>query len=296
MRQQRWTHPDDARRQPDPPAGAPASSSPREQPGRPTTERLCISRASRASVAEVVQRQAEAGIDVPSDGEFGKSHQLVAVRARAPERLRAPARAARRQPVPARRRPRRASPSSTPSSTRATARQRSQAPRIGRGLRRPDHATPARPRSSATSTTSRPRSKAAGVAEGFLPVAAPASVIPDRKNEYYKSEEELLRGDRARRCAPNTARSSTPGLLLQLDDARAAVTYDRMVPPASFAGLPQLGRRCTSRCSTTRIEGIPRGAHPLPRLLGQLARAAHHRRAAQGHRRPHPAACAPAPT
>ena len=25
------------------------------------------------------------------------------------------------------------------------------------------------------------------------------------------------------------------GLLVQLDDARAAVTYDRMVPPASFA-------------------------------------------------------------
>ena len=29
------------------------------------------------------------------------------------------------------------------------------------------------------------------VVEGFLPVAAPASVIPDRKNEYYKSEEDL---------------------------------------------------------------------------------------------------------
>jgi 5-methyltetrahydropteroyltriglutamate--homocysteine methyltransferase len=37
------------------------------------------------------------------------------------------------------------------------------------------------------------------------------------------------------RCARNTARSSTPGLELQLDDARLAVTYDRMVPPASFA-------------------------------------------------------------
>jgi len=29
------------------------------------------------------------------------------------------------------------------------------------------------------------------VEEGFLPVAAPASVIPDRKNEYYRSDEEL---------------------------------------------------------------------------------------------------------
>src|ERR1700757_2887668 len=31
------------------------------------------------------------------------------------------------------------------------------------------------------------------VEEAFLPVAAPASVIPDRKNEYYKSDVELIR-------------------------------------------------------------------------------------------------------
>src|SRR5499427_11095609 len=35
--------------------------------------------------------------------------------------------------------------------------------------------------------------KGVNVAEAFMPVAAPASVIPDRKNEYYKSEEELIR-------------------------------------------------------------------------------------------------------
>src|SRR6476619_1965643 len=29
------------------------------------------------------------------------------------------------------------------------------------------------------------------VEEAFLPVAAPASVIPDRKNEYYKTDEDL---------------------------------------------------------------------------------------------------------
>ena len=32
--------------------------------------------------------------------------------------------------------------------------------------------------------------KDAKVEEAFLPVAAPASVIPDRKNEYYKSDED----------------------------------------------------------------------------------------------------------
>ena len=75
--------------------------------------------------------------------------------------------------------------------------------------------------------------KGAGVVEGFLPVAAPASVIPDRRDEYYKSEEEGLQAIAdAMRVEYRTIVDA--GLLVQLDDARAAVTYDRMVPPASF--------------------------------------------------------------
>jgi len=62
----------------------------------------------------------------------------------------------------------------------------------------------------------------------------PASVIPDRKNEYYKSEEELIR---AIGSAMRTEYSMIieAGFVLQLDDARAAVSFDRMVPLASFA-------------------------------------------------------------
>jgi len=72
------------------------------------------------------------------------------------------------------------------------------------------------------------------IAEAFLPVAAPASVIPDRKNEYYKSDEELIRAiGAAMRTEYRTIIDA--GFVLQLDDARAAVTFDRMVPPASFA-------------------------------------------------------------
>jgi len=75
--------------------------------------------------------------------------------------------------------------------------------------------------------------KDAKVEEAFLPVAAPASVIPDRKNEYYKSEEELIRAiGAAMRTEYRTIIDA--GFVLQLDDARAAVTFDRMVPPASF--------------------------------------------------------------
>ena len=76
--------------------------------------------------------------------------------------------------------------------------------------------------------------KDAKVEEAFLPVAAPASVIPDRKNEYYKSEDDI---QAAIAAAMHTEYKMIidAGFLVQLDDARNAVTYDRMVPPATFA-------------------------------------------------------------
>src|SRR5256885_13668158 len=66
------------------------------------------------------------------------------------------------------------------------------------------------------------------VAEAFLPVAAPTSVIPDRKNEYYKSDDDLQQAiAEAMRVEYKTIVDA--GLLVQLDDARAAVSHDRMV-------------------------------------------------------------------
>jgi 5-methyltetrahydropteroyltriglutamate--homocysteine methyltransferase len=76
--------------------------------------------------------------------------------------------------------------------------------------------------------------KGTQVVEAFLPVAAPASVIPDRKNEYYNSDEELIRAIGAA-MRTEYRMIIDAGFVLQLDDARAAVTYDRMVPPKSFA-------------------------------------------------------------
>ena len=131
------------------------------------------------------------------------------------------------------------------------------------------------------------------VVEGFLPVAAPASVIPDRKNEYYKSEDDLVDAigeamhDEYKQIVDN-------GLLVQLDDARAAVTYDRMVPPGSFKDYRKWVAQQHGRAQP-RDRGHPDREDPLSRLLGKLARAAHHRRADARHHRPDPAACAPAP-
>jgi 5-methyltetrahydropteroyltriglutamate--homocysteine methyltransferase len=72
------------------------------------------------------------------------------------------------------------------------------------------------------------------VTEAFLPVAAPGSVIPDRKNEFYASEADCLQAiGQAMRSEYRMIVEA--GFLLQLDDARAAVSYDRMVPPGTFA-------------------------------------------------------------
>jgi 5-methyltetrahydropteroyltriglutamate--homocysteine methyltransferase len=71
------------------------------------------------------------------------------------------------------------------------------------------------------------------VEEAFLPVAAPSSAIPDRKNEYYRNDEELVIA-LAEALRTEYRAIVDAGFLLQVDDARAAVTYDRMVPPGNF--------------------------------------------------------------
>jgi 5-methyltetrahydropteroyltriglutamate--homocysteine methyltransferase len=202
-----------------------------KQNGQPYDERAyesCLS----AAVAEVVRRQAEAGIDLPSDGEFGKS---ISWSQYALERLSGFERRAARP----------GEHGSTRGADRA---------RFADFYRELDAADgpPAQVGTAAgqavcvgpiayTGTAEVSRDirnfksalEKAGVAQGFLPVAAPSSVIPDRKNEYYKSDEALLQAI-AEAMRTEYRAIVDAGLLLQLDDARLAVTYDRMVPPASF--------------------------------------------------------------
>jgi 5-methyltetrahydropteroyltriglutamate--homocysteine methyltransferase len=93
------------------------------------------------------------------------------------------------------------------------------------------------------------------VEEAFLPVAAPSSAIPDRKNEYYKNEEELVVA-LAEALRTEYRAIVDAGFLLQVDDARAAVTYDRMVPPASFEEYYKwVGRHV--EVLNHALEGIP---------------------------------------
>jgi 5-methyltetrahydropteroyltriglutamate--homocysteine methyltransferase len=184
----------------------------------------CLTR----SVADVVRRQAEAGIDVISDGEFGKSiswSQYVLERLSGFER----------RPV---------KPGGNPFQRGADRERFAEfyaeldaheevATRTDSVCVRPINYT-GQAELQRDIENFKAALKGVNVEEAFLPVAAPASVIPDRKNEYYKSDEECLFAIGA---AMRTEYKMIvdAGFLLQLDDARAAVTYDRMVPPAAFA-------------------------------------------------------------
>ncbi|HYG54601.1 MAG TPA: cobalamin-independent methionine synthase II family protein [Burkholderiales bacterium] len=182
------------------------------------------------SVADVVRRQAEVGIDVPSDGEFGKSiswSQYVL------ERLSGFERRASSENVFARGADRARFPdfyaeldaaSGPPAAVGASA---GVAVCVG-PIRYTGQAEIARDIANFKAALAQ-----AGVQEGFLPVAAPASVIPDRKNEYYRTDEELVHAI-AEAMRTEYRAIVDAGLYLQLDDARFAVTYDRMVPPATF--------------------------------------------------------------
>ena len=202
-----------------------------KQSGQPYDERgyrECLAK----SVSEVVRQQAAAGIDVPSDGEFGKS---ISWSQYALERLSGFERRPIKDATTVARGADRTrfaefyaelDAASGPPATALVS--------VGQAV----CVAPIRYTGQAEVQRDIANFKAAleraGMAEGFLPVAAPASVIPDRKNEYYASDEEMLQAI-ADAMHDEYRAIVDAGLLLQLDDARAAVTYDRMVPPASFA-------------------------------------------------------------
>ena len=72
------------------------------------------------------------------------------------------------------------------------------------------------------------------VAGAFLPVVAPASVAPDRYEQYYGSADESLLAIAAALHDEYKAIIDA-GLTLQIDDAFLATYYDVMVPPHTFS-------------------------------------------------------------
>jgi len=95
----------------------------------------------------------------------------------------------------------------------------------------------------------------AGAHAAFLPVVAPASVAPTREDEFYKSEEEALF---AIADALNSEYRAIidAGLNIQVDDAFLASFYDVMVPPKS---LDDYRKWAALRVEATNhaLKGIP---------------------------------------
>jgi len=195
------------------------------QDGRPYDERAyatCL----KETVAEVVRQQTEAGVDVVSDGEFGKA---ISWSQYALERLSG----FERRPF-----------TGGNPWMRGADRERfkgfyAEMDSKDKGATTADSVVVGPIRYTGQAELQRDiddfKAAVAGadMVEGFLPVAAPSSVVPDKKNEYYKNDDELQTAvAEAMRTEYRTIVDA--GFLVQLDDARAAVTYDRMVPPKTF--------------------------------------------------------------
>jgi 5-methyltetrahydropteroyltriglutamate--homocysteine methyltransferase len=202
------------------------------------------------SVAEVVREQADHGIDVVSDGEYGKAFswsQYVLDRISGFEP----------RPVPAAAHP------FSRGADRARFRE-FYATIEGAELQnyvRTDWVCTGPVRYTGMAELQRDLANfkaalaAVHVEEAFLPVAAPASAIPDRKNEYYPTDEACMQAI-ADALHEEYKAIVDAGFLLQIDDARAAVTYDRMVPPATLGDFRRWLEIHTEALNRA-LDGIP---------------------------------------
>jgi 5-methyltetrahydropteroyltriglutamate--homocysteine methyltransferase len=191
------------------------------------------------SVAEVVRQQADAGIDIISDGEFSKGLNWafyifkrlkgISVRPATAEELK------------------------DPMASMAGGRDRDTFPEFyaeydaasGLGKRLGNRVVVNEPLSyvGADQVGRDIRNIKAGIAKakqqypalaGFLPVVAPASALPGAKIEHYKDEEAYLFA-LAEALHQEYKAIIDAGLYVQIDDAFLPYMHERMVPPMSNA-------------------------------------------------------------
>ena len=123
---------------------------------------------------------------------------------------------------------------------------------------------------------------AAGLTEGFVASLSPGSCARVA-NEYYKTDEELLYA-----CADAMREEYKAiidaGLTVQLDDPSLAESWDQINPEPSledYLKFIQLRVEATNWA----LRDLPAGPDPAARLLGLLARPAHHGHSVRGHHR-----------
>jgi 5-methyltetrahydropteroyltriglutamate--homocysteine methyltransferase len=95
---------------------------------------------------------------------------------------------------------------------------------------------------------------AVNVTDGFLPVVAPASVVPWRRDEHYASEQDYVFAV-ADALHQEYQAIVDAGLIVQIDDAYLATMYDSMLgDAASYHAWAEL-----------RIQALVRALHGIPR-------------------------------
>jgi len=193
----------------------------------------------KESIAELVQQQAEAGVDIVSDGEFSKGlnwafyiHSRldgIAVRPTTPEEAK------------------------DPMASMSGGRDRVEFPefykeydeasglgkRLGRRIivNGPLKYTGGPQVQRDIANLKAALAKAKGLhptLSAFLPVVAPASALPGAKNEHYKDEESYLYA-LADALHEEYKAIVDSGLYVQIDDAFLPYMHERMVPPMSNA-------------------------------------------------------------
>lgn len=191
------------------------------------------------SIDELVRQQAEAGVDIVSDGEFSKGvnwafyiHSRlngITVRAATPEELKDPMASAGGG------QDRVAFPEFYKEYDEASGLGK----RLGRRivvngpLKYSGQRQVARDIANLKAAVAKANAAYPSL-EAFLPVVAPASALPGAKNEHYKSEEEYLFA-LADALHEEYQTIVDAGLYVQIDDAFLPYMYEKMVPPMSGA-------------------------------------------------------------
>jgi 5-methyltetrahydropteroyltriglutamate--homocysteine methyltransferase len=195
----------------------------------------------RRSVAEVVRQQAEIGIDIVSDGEFGKTHwyRYVIERLDGIERRAAVTVASGAPPKLFAGRDRERFPEFYAEYDKTMP--------YGGPIREAVVVKPITYRGQDyiqrdIDNLKSALSGATAVA-GFLPVVAPASLLPEIKDEYYGNEEKCVFAI-AEALREEYKAIVAAGLIVQIDDAWLPGIYDRMVPPATPAEYRRWAGMC----------------------------------------------------
>jgi len=97
--------------------------------------------------------------------------------------------------------------------------------------------------------------EANGVTEGFLPVVAPASCFPNLIDEHYGSENAALMGI-AEALREEYKAIVDAGLYVQIDDAYIPFMYDVIVPPGTMADYKAWAQPRIDALNHA-LEGIP---------------------------------------